>query len=155
MTIIGEGLAFTKANHGLIASRATATVAADQDLFSIDGGRVLLIGLVGEVTVAIGAGSQDIGLTLDPDDGGANVSIGDTATPLVIDADEVGTFYTLGATIGADMVATLDVCQPFLHSPIVCKPGDLVLDVTGTEAGSVKWDAIWLPLDDGAILTAV
>lgn len=157
MTLSGEGRALLQAQHGFAVARATGVVNADVDLFSIDGGRVFLFGILGTVTTAIGGGSQDVGLLLDPDDGGSDVVLGDTATPLAIDAAPVDSFITLGATIGADMVLRTDVAQPFLHSPIMCQPGDLRLDVTGTEAGSVQWTAWWLPhpLDTGATLVAV
>lgn len=147
-----------RAAQGLqLTQRATGVVAADVDLFSIDGGAVELHGFWGRVTTAIGGGSQDIGLLLDPDDGGSNVVLGDNGTPLAIDADPVGTYYTLGATVGADMVATLDFAQPALFGQfLVLEPGDIVLDVTGTEAGSVEWAAIWRSADgDGGVLTAV
>ena len=155
MAVLQDQASIAQVIYGNRTDRATATIAADQDLFSIDGGTVLLFGVLGEVTTAIGGGSQDIGLVLDPDDGGTNVVIGDTSTPLAIDADPVGTYYTLGATVGADLVATLDYAQPFLASPIALQPGDLLLDVTGTEAGSIKWSAWWIALEAGASLTAV
>lgn len=156
MSFSGEGVALLKATHGFITRRATATIAADQDLFSIDSGRVLLVGFCGEVTTAIGGGSQDFAIHLDPDDGGSNVVLADATTPLAVDADEVGTMYTLNTTFAGDLVATLDyAANAILATPLVLKPGDIVLDVTGTEAGSVKWEAIWLPWDEGATLTAV
>lgn len=136
--------------------RATATVAADQDLFSVDGGSVLLLGFWGEVTTAIGGGSQDLAVVFDPDDGGANVVLADTATPLAVDADPTGTIYTLNPTAAGDLVATTDVAyNAILSTPILLTEGDIVLDVTGTEAGSVKWTALWIAAEAGAALTAV
>lgn len=139
--------------QGILVHRAAATIAADQDLYSIDGGRVILLGLVGRVTVAVGAGSQDIELDLDPDDGGSNVAL---STLLLIDADPVGTMYTLNTTAGGALVEGLDVAyNAILATPIVLQPGDIVLDVTGTEAGEIEWDLIYVPLDNGAAVTAV
>ena len=153
MSVLLDQTTFRLINVGNYTERATATVAADQDLFSIDGGNVLLTYLLGEVTTAIGGGSHDIELDLDPDDGGANVAL---ASTLLVDADPVGTLYTLNTTAGGALVATTDVAyNAKLATPIVLKPGDIVLDVTGTEAGSIKWAAGWIALDDGAALTAV
>lgn len=138
--------------QGILVERATATIAADQDLFSIDGGNVLLLGFLGEVTTVIGSGSQDLEIDLDPDDGGTNVAL---STLVAVDADAVGTFYTLNTTAGGALVATLDVAyNAVLATPIVLAPGDIVLDVTGTESGSVKWSVLYTPLDDGASITA-
>jgi hypothetical protein len=138
--------------QGILVSRATATVAADQDLFSIDGGRIILLGFIGEVTTAIGAGSQDLEIDFDPDDGGSNVAL---STLVLVDAAPTGQYFTLNTTAGGALVSTLDVAyNAILATPIVLGAGDIVLDVTGTEAGSVKWDLLYVPLDNGAVVTA-
>ncbi len=143
---------FTSLTDGIVVHRATATTAADQDLFSVDVGNVLLKGFVGEVTVAIGGGSQDFEIDHDPDDGGSNVAL---STLVAVDSDVTGTLYTLNSTNGGALVATLDVAyNVVLADPILLTPGDIVLDVTGTEAGSVEWWAFYVPLDVGAVLTA-
>ena len=149
--IKGQDVATIQA--GIHVHRATATIAADGDIFSVDTGRVILLGLVGRVTVEIGAGSQDIELDLDPDDGGSNVAL---SSLLLIDGDVVGTMYTLNTTAGGAFVEGLDVAyNAILATPIVLQPGDLWLDVTGTEAGSIEWDVWYIPLDTGAVITAV
>ena len=151
VTIRGDDLRTTL--NGILVARDTATIAADQDLFSIEGGRVTLLGFLGEVTVEIGGGSQDFEIDLDPDDGGANVAL---SALVAADGDVVGTFYTLNTTAGGALVATLDVAyNAHLATPIVLKPGDIVLDVTGAEVGSVKWDLLYTPFDNGATVTAV
>ena len=143
---------FTQFNAGIVVHRATATIAADQDLFSIDGGAVLLTGFLGHVTVAIGGGSQDFENDFDPDDGGTNVAL---STLLLVDGDVTGTYYTLNATNGGALVATLDVAyNALLADPIILGAGDITLDVTGAEAGSVEWWATYVPYDLGAVLTA-
>lgn len=144
--------AYVGAILGNVAHRATATVAADQDLFSTSGA-VLLTGLLGRVTTAIGAGSQDLEIDFDPDDGGANVAL---STLVLVDAAPTGTLFHLNATAGGALVNALDVAyNGILAAPIVLgQAGDIVLDVTGTEAGSVEWWAWWLPIDDGASLVA-
>jgi len=144
--------ATTQITQGILTHRATATVAADQDLFTIDTGTVLLLGLWGRVTVEIGAGSQDLEIDLDPDDGGSVVAL---ATLVAADGDVVGTYYTLNSTNGGALVATLDVAyNAMLADPIVLEKGDIVLDVTGTEAGSVEWWAVWVPIEAGGVLAA-
>lgn len=139
---------------GVRVDKAASDVT-DKDLFSVDGGRVFITSFVGEVTTVIGGGSQDIGLHFDPDDGGSNVVLADEATPLVIDADATGTFYTLNATAAGDAVEELDVAYGAkLAKPILLGLGDIVLDGTGTETGAIKWTLTYIPLDDGAVVTA-
>ena len=153
MSTLIQGDELRTITQGTLVTRATSTVAADIDLFSIDGGRVLLLGFIGKVTTAIGGGSQDFVVLLDPDDGGSDVTV---ASLVAVDGDVVGTQYTLNTTGGGALVPTLDVAyNAILATPIVLTAGDLRLDVTGTEAGSVQWDAIYVPLDTGASLSAV
>lgn len=153
MGVLNDSDAFVPfGTGGLKVHRPTATVAADQDLFSCDGA-VLLTGLLGRVTVAIGAGSQDLELDFDPDDGGSNVAL---STLVLVDAAPVGQLFTLNATAGGALVSALDVAYgAILATPIVLgQAGDIVLDVTGTEAGSVEWWAWYVPIDLGATLVA-
>ena len=136
---------------------ASVAVAADIDLFTIDDGNVILLGFWGEVVTEIGAGSQDIAMHLDPDDGGSNVILADATTPLAIDGDVTGTIITLNTTFGGDFVATLDYAtNAMLATPILLVPGDLHLDVTGTEAGAITWTAVWRTAekDGSGVLTA-
>jgi len=153
MSTYNEGAQIRLAALGLQVDRAAATIAADQDLFSVDGGAVQLLGLLGTVTVEIGGGSADLEIDLDPDDGGANVAL---STLLLVDGDVTGTMYTLNPTAGGALVATLDVAyNAQLAIPITLTAGDIWLDVGGTEAGEVKWSVWYLPIDTGAAITAV
>ncbi len=153
MSQYNPAASFRNFGLGIVVHRATATIAADQDIFSIDGGPVLLTGFLGHVTTDIGGGSQDIEFDLDPDDGGTNVTL---ATILLIDGDVAGTMYTLNTTFGGVAIATLDYAiNASLEVPISMVAGDIVLDVTGTEAGSVEWFATYIPLVKTATLTAV
>lgn len=153
-TIDDEGI--RNAGLGILVHRDAATLA-DGDLFSVDGGRVLLVGLVGRVTVEIGAGSEDIELDFDPDLAGASTVA--LTTTLLIDGDVVGTQYVLPATLGGAAlteVAPGNFSQAArLAAPALLVPGDIVLDVTGAEAGEIEWDLLYVPIDDGASVTAV
>lgn len=152
MSQLNPGDAYLKGVAGIVVRRATATIAADQDLFSIDGGLVAITGFVGQVTTAIGAGSQDIELDFDPDDGGSNVAL---STLVLVDAAPIGQLFTLNPTAAGALVSTLDVAyNAILATPIVMGPGDIVLDVTGTEAGSVAWYLTYVPITLGATVTA-
>jgi hypothetical protein len=139
MSVLNNAEAFTKSVLGQPVRRAAATIALDQDLFSVDGGLVAITSFIGRVTVA--------------DDGGSNVAL---STLLLIDADPVGTNYTLNATAGGALVEELDVAYgAVLAAPIVLGPGDIVLDVTGTEAGEIEWFLTYLPITLGATVSAV
>jgi hypothetical protein len=145
--------------QGRQVSLATALPPADgvsRDIFSIDGGRVLITGLLGEVTVAIPAASIDFDLAFDPDNAGTNVAL---ATALVCDSDAAGTYYTLNDTFGGALVtSTANVLlNAILEEPFALGEGDIVWTTTGAgligTTARVKWDLWYVPLDVGAVVT--
>lgn len=137
--------------QGIKVSRTTEN-PADKDIFSIDGGRILLVGLLGEVTTAIGGGSEDIELDFDPDNGEATVAL---CTTTLIDAFAVGSYVTLAAAVGSALTTGVQTIAVGPSVPWVLGAGDIVLDETGTEVGSIAWTLWYVPLDAGATVTAV
>lgn len=160
MTVHYDDASLRAVTFGLRTRRDAAlppATGASEDLFTVDTGQVLLTGFLGYVTVAIPNVSLDFDLAHDPDDGGSDVVL---ATLLAVDNDPVGTFYTLNTTAGGALVEGLDVAyNARLATPILLDPGDLKLNVAGGGAvgttARVRWDATWVPWDDGATLTAV
>lgn len=127
------------------------------DLFSIDGGSVLITALWGYVSVAIPNVSLDFDLALDPDDGGADVVL---ATLLAVDNASTGTFYQLNTTAGGALVASVDVAyNARLATPIAMDVGDIKLNVAGGGAvgttARVRWGLTYISLDDTARVVAV
>lgn len=127
------------------------------DLFSIDGGAVLLTGFYGYVTVAIPNVSLDFDLALDPDDGGSDVAL---ASLLAVDNKPAATYLTLNPTAGGALVSSLNVSYgATLADPIALDAGDIKLNVAGGGAvgttARVKWCAFYVPLDNSARITAV
>jgi len=127
------------------------------DLFSIDGGQVLLTGFYGYVTVAIPNVSLDFDLALDPDDGGSDVAL---ASLLAVDNKPAGTWLRLNTTAGGALVDSLNVAYGMqLAVPIALDAGDIKLNVAGGGAvgttARVKWGMSYVPLDTSARVTAV
>lgn len=155
MTVFIQGDQVRTIQAGIAVTKTAAVAASGSadDLFSIDDGAVILLGLVGEVETALVA-DTDLDVDFDPDDGGSDVAL---ASTLVADSDAVGTMYTLNSTNGGALVATLDVAyNALLADPIVLQEGDLKLVSSGGGAGggSIKWTALYIPLETGASLTA-
>ncbi|MVO84188.1 hypothetical protein GPA10_05225 [Streptomyces sp. p1417] len=142
--------------RGIKVSRATAALpqTAAGALFTVSGGKVLITGLVGEVTTVIQTQADNTKLTFDPADAGATQ---DLCAVLDITADAVGTMYSVTGTPGTAMQDALN----FLPSnkvpaqPIVLKPGSILLDCAASNTGSVKWELTYIPLDNGASVAAV
>jgi hypothetical protein len=144
-------------NFALRSAALPPATGVSADLFSVDGGPVILTGFYGYVSVAIPNVSLDFDLALDPDDGGSDVAL---ATLLAVDNVAEGTFLTLNATAGGALVAEVDVAYGVtLAKPIVLDAGDIKLNVAGGGAvgtsARVSWGAFWLPLTDAAALVAV
>jgi hypothetical protein len=144
---------------GTIVRRTAALPPAtgvSADLFSVDGGAILLTGFYGYVSVAIPNVSLDFDLGFDPDDGGSDTAL---ASLLAVDAVAVGTFLTLNATAGGALVAEVDVAYGIkLPKPITLDVGDIKLNVAGGGAigttARVSWVVTYLPLSDLAVVTA-
>lgn len=145
-------------NQGIRVDRDSATLpqGAADDLFTIAGGNVLVLGILGEVTTPIG-GANDTNLEFSPD--AATLNDGDLCdgtTPLDIDADVVGTLYTITGTITDDMVDSGDtgLLAYTLASPLFMVPGSIELHCAGSVTGEIKWSIWYVPLDDGAYIEA-
>ncbi len=141
---------------GVIVQRS-AQLHPDQtsaDIFSISG-RIILLGLIGHVSVAVPA-NHDYSLFFDPDNGDGNVTLGST---LVADSDPAGTYYTLPTAAAGVLVATTNRADAALEMMIVLDAGDIVWTVAG--GGSVgtttrvAWDLFYVPLDaDATVVTS-
>lgn len=141
---------------GRRATKAAAVAASGSstDLFTVDGGSVLLQGFYGDVETALVA-DTDLDIAFDPDDGGTDVAM---ATVLVADSDPTGTLYRLNTTAGGILIESLDISYNAvpLVTPIVLTLGDIKLNSAGGGAGGglIRWYAFWTPIDDGATLAA-
>jgi hypothetical protein len=155
MSVLNPNRAFAQGIIGNVVTKVAAVPASGSsvDLFTVDGGSVLLLGFYGDVETALVA-DTDLDMAHDPDDGGTDVAL---ATVLVADSDPTGTLYTLNPTAGGILLETLDVTyNARLASPITLTVGDIKLNSAGGGAGggSIRWYAAWIPWDDGATLTA-
>lgn len=145
---------------GVYVERAAALPPAtgvSADLFSVDGGKVLLTGFFGYVTVAIPNVSLDFDLALDPDDGGSDVAL---ASLLAVDNKPAGTYLRLNTTAGGALVDSLNVGYGIkLDVPIALDAGDIKLNVAGGGAigttARVKWGVSYVPIESAGRITAV
>jgi len=123
-------------------------------LFTVAGGRVLILGIVGEVSAfAIDAGASNASLVSNPTVGT------DMAMCAVLDinADEVGTIYSITGTVTDALSGGSGGGAMFADRGIVVPEGTIdiltVADV-GTGGALGAFDIWWLPLDTGATLVS-
>lgn len=153
MGILNDLDGIRKAVVGEIVSRPTATLPATTtgNLFSVVGGRVRVLQILGEVTTNIGAGLCNAKLSHNPDVGAA----ADICANLDIDGDAAGTNYGITGTVGNAMVGASHAYLVAQAAPLILPAGKITLTTSATRTGSVKWDVIYVPIDTGARIEAV
>ncbi len=146
-----DGKAFRKILLGRKVERAAAAVTiATTPYYHVYTGRVLLTGLVGEITVAAGAASNHTWI-FDPTTG-TNMPI---AALLDIDPALVGDQLTItGLATDAMTYNASAAGLPMMTHRVVLPIGDLSLTMAAAE-GSHSWTLFYIPIDDGAYVAAV
>ena len=134
-----------------IENLATATLpqSADGTLFTIAGGNIVLLSLVGEVTTLIQSLANNMKIKFNPTGTGADVDLCSTED---VTADAVGSFYS----ITGDLLDPLQVglyYVEFMATPLVLGPGLIELDCDASSTGSVEWHLRWSPIDTSATVS--
>jgi hypothetical protein len=146
--------------YGQRVDRAAALLpqTATQTIFTVSGGRVVLTGVLGEVTVILGATATSLNLVHTPTVG----TVGDLCAAMVCTSDAVGTLYSITG-VPADLmsaekiggvVAPVDYNTGWMLRPLVLPVGNLGLKASANDTGQVKWSVVWVPFDDGARVVA-
>lgn len=156
---MSRGTRLRDTSSGKLVERAAALPPAtgvSADLFTIDGGQVLITGFYGYFTVAAPVATLTLELALDPDDGGSDVAL---ATALSISGLAAGNYLRLNSTAGGVFVAGLNVAYGVkLAVPIAMDVGDIKLTTAGGGAiGTTcraKWGLFWVPLGSAATVAA-
>jgi hypothetical protein len=145
-----DAQAFTATKFGFRTDKATASLPASTTgtLFTITGGRVIVLGVVGEVTTTIQTQACNAKLVSTPTTGTAV----DMCAVLDITADEVGCLYGITGIPADALVGANAGLGPMCQRPQVVPIGTIKLSTSATNTGSVKWSIYWVPLDDGAAL---
>ncbi|HZN70571.1 MAG TPA: hypothetical protein VFC00_02640 [Micromonosporaceae bacterium] len=157
MSVLNPGGAFLKAQFGFKVTKATGVVINGEDpLFTIAGGKVLVTGILGFVTVVIGSTVSNLKLVFDPTATGADF---DLCTATAITSDAVEQQYTIAGTVesvGALLVAgAVGQCNPFFTDPLSLTPGQIHQNLSADPVGGeITWNLWYLPLDDGASVSA-
>lgn len=141
----------TKVEEPAAVLPATAT----GHLFTVSGGRVIVTGLIGEVTTVCSATATTASLGVTPTSGTASTTGLCSAT--AVTSLEVGTLVSLPITKGALLAganAGSGVQVPGSGGYVV-KPGTIDLTTSATNTGAMKWTLTYIPLDDGATVAAV
>lgn len=144
-----SGKALRNNVYGTKVERAAATLpaTATQTIFNVTGGRVLLTTLTGESVVATGATANTIAVNLV---GSINGLTAGLVTATDFTSKSVGTEFAFSA-----LAAAATVGAAFnQNNETVLTPGAIQITTSATNTGTVKWTLMYIPLDDGATVTA-
>jgi hypothetical protein len=143
--------------QGIRVDRATANLPQTTfgNLFTVAGGNVLLLGILGEVTTVIETQANNTNLEFLP--AAATLARNDLSAALNISADVVGTLYAITGTAANAMVdsGTAGWLTYTLAAPLFLVPGNIELHCAASNTGQVKWSVWYVPLNDGAYIEAV
>jgi len=114
--------------------------------FTVVGGKVRILDIVGEVTTIIQDAAVNVKLVSNPTVG-ADV---DMCAQVNIQADAIGTMLHITGTPADAMIETVSGCFTAQASEIVVAAGTIDLYADASVTGATKWTIVWLPLDSGA-----
>jgi hypothetical protein len=157
MSVLNPLGSLALAQYGQKVTKATGVLAnGETPLFTIAGGKVVITGILGFVTVAVGATVSNAKLVFDPTAAGTDF---DLCTATAITSDAVEQQYTIAGTVesvGALLVAgAVGQCNPFFTDPLSLTPGQIHQNLSADPVGGqITWCAWYLPLDTGATVVA-
>ncbi len=142
--------AVTKLTRGVEVVRATAALPQTNTdvLFTVTGGRVLLVDIIGKVTAPVGAVANNTKLT---------AVATDICAVVDLNAAAVGSRLSVTGTFADAMIKTaVGVPLAPQATPIVLDPGDIILDCAGSDGGGgrVEWTLHYIPLEAAARVVA-
>lgn len=145
-------LALMSTHLGIKVDRDTATLPQGTSgaLFNIVGGRVAMTQILGEVTTVIGGNASNHSLQSNPTTG--------TTSPicavLASASKEAGTLFSITGLVSDAMVGDDAGGAAMQTRPVALPVGTLELLTSGNNTGSIKWSMWYVPIDDGAYVTA-
>lgn len=145
-----DGYALTQVEYGVRADKATAALPATTigTIFTVAGGRVIIVALVGEVTTVIQTQVTTLKVTSTPTVGSAV----DLCTTADVSALEVGGRVALPGAVGSALTKANAGAIALQTANVLVPAGTIGITTGATSTGSVKWTAWYLPYDQGATL---
>jgi hypothetical protein len=140
-TISDSGL--MRLAFGKQVDRATADLPAGTTapLFTIAGGPILLVQILGIVTTVIQTQACNTKLQANPTATGTSVDI---CANLDITAKAVASFFGITGTVTDAMVNALAIRMQI--TPVICPVGTIDLVTAATNTGQVQWSLWYVPM---------
>lgn len=154
MSVLDDGQAFLKNIFGLVTNRAAANLpqTAQTPYFTVSGGQVIIMAIIGTVTTAIQAQATTVQLIATPGSGTA-VNISNATGD--INGKEVGSTITTAATLGGTLsVANAGANILPTSSGFIVRTGTIDFKTGASSTGQTSWQVFWLPITKGAQVVA-
>lgn len=149
-SVTQDGKALRKLVLGLKVDRATANMTTGLELFTISGGNCQVNLLYGEITTVIENKTVNLTVVADPTTGTST----NIAALLDIDNDEAGGLLTVSGVAATALQRGLSGSVPSALQPFIVAPGAIEVTIGATHTGSIRWTIFYIPLEDGAYITA-
>lgn len=135
---------------GLRTFRGAANLpqTAQTPYFTVSGGKIRILDIIGEVTTIIEDAAVNAKLISNPTVG-ADV---DLCAQLNLQADAVGTMYSITGVPADALIATTSGAFTGQEYGIVVAAGTIDLYTDASKTGATKWMVRWIPIDSGAKL---
>lgn len=143
---------FASVRLGFRVDKASETVpqSGAQDLFTVAGGRVAILGILGQVTTVLGATANNAKLIATPTVGTAV----DICAVLAVASKEAGTLFGITGTFGDALVGANAGATILQARPVVVNAGTIDFHCSSTNTGATKWTCWYVPLDEGATVVS-
>lgn len=152
MSSTPRGTRLRQIAYGTRVDRATAALpqTTQSALFTVSTGRIILTGIIGEVTTVIQTQANNTKIVANPTTG-TDV---DLCAVLSITADEVGCLYGITGLFADAMVGANAGATVLMERQLVIPVGTIDLSCAASNTGNVKWSLTYMPLDEGASVVA-
>jgi len=130
-----------------VAGKAITSITT-QNLFTISGGPITLIGFAGLITTGLEAATNVSNIQFTPT-GGAAIDLCNT---LELNGAAIRKFLTITGTKADAMALSTDegIVVANLASPLVLSPGVISLTCAATTTGAITWYMVYEPMDPTA-----
>lgn len=150
MSQLVSGTAYRTLLFGLQVAKSAAVLpdTAYGALFTVSGGRVIILGIVGEVTTVMDATATTLKFTSNPTTGTDT----DLSAAVAVTSKEVGSLISTPIATGGDTIVTNagGGVQLSGSSGFVVPEGNVGVTTSATQTGAASWVLHYVPLDAGA-----
>jgi hypothetical protein len=120
-------------------------------IFTVTGGRVLVTSLTGVVTTACGATATNLRIVATPSGSG---SVNDLSGDVAVTSLGLGGLISITGLAADAAVKSTGGGVSGLRNPITVAAGAIGAKTDATDTGAITWTLTYVPIDNGATVTA-